>query len=138
MVEYEVERARRLVLARVFALPTVAAAQAYSAACAAEIGSAVGGRPILLADHRAVRLYPPDVTDALCAVFRINNALIERIAILVSPSNATLHMQLQRITREAGGDVRRVFTRAAEATEFLEPSLSPSERGEVATFFDAQ
>jgi hypothetical protein len=131
---YNVERDGRLVFARVHVLASVAEVQSYFGACAAEIRLA-GRRPLLLADHRPAVVYSPAVTDALFEAFRTNNDLLERVAILVSPANAVLQMQLNRITRDAGGSKRRVFQDPGAALGFLADLLSEPEARAVTAFF---
>jgi hypothetical protein len=134
MPRFQVDRGGRLVFARVHGLPTVGEVRSYFGACAEQIQLA-GRRPILLADHRPAVVYSPAVTDALCDAFRTNNELLDRVAILVSPANAVLQMQLNRITRDAGGSQRKVFQSSAAALGFLAQSLSEREAKAVLSFF---
>ncbi len=117
-----------LVEARVERLTTAAEADAY----AADVADAAQrcGPPqtaVLCADHRSANIYPPEVADRLLLAFRPNNTRFERIAILVAKDNATLLMQLQRLTREAGSDRRRVFLEPGGALEHLAKSLDAGE-----------
>ena len=72
-------------------------------------------------------IYPQDAADKLSERFQSNNSRFERIAIVVAPTNATLLMQLDRITREARFPNRRVFQEPRGALEHLAPGLDPSE-----------
>jgi hypothetical protein len=55
------------------------------------------------------------------------NERLERVAILVAQSNATLNLQLARIVREAGFTARRVFLDVRQAEAHLATVLEPSE-----------
>ena len=132
---YRVENVSgRLVEASVVRLATVEDADLYAADVAAAAESSKKSPPVLCADHRAANIYPPAVADRLARAFRPNNARFDRIAILVSPQNATLLMQLQRLTREAGSDRRKVFLTADEALEHLAKSLDAAEQERARAF----
>ncbi len=136
MTSYAIEtRAGRLIEARVFRLSTREDVDAYSAALAEEVRRHRAA-PILCADHRPVRIYPQAAADRLIELFQDMNTRLERIAILVSPSNATMLLQLERIVREARFDRRRVFREPPQALEFLATSLSPSELDRARAFLD--
>jgi hypothetical protein len=125
--EFSVDvRVGRLVEARVTSLFTREDADAYGLAVATAAMRA-SGAPVLLADHRAVRIYPQPAADRLVELFRPNNTRYARIAVVVSPLNATLRMQLERLVREARSDHRRVCTEADAALEHLASSLDPRE-----------
>ena len=68
-----------------------------------------GTVPVLCADHRPVVVYPQSVADRLVELFMDMNRRLERVAILVAPSNATLLLQLRRLVREAAYASRKVF-----------------------------
>ena len=119
-------RAGRLVEARVRGLSTSEDTDAYGLAVAAAAQRAPG-RPVLLADHRRVRVYPQPAADRLVELFRPNNTRYARIAVVVSPLNAILRMQLERLVREARSDHRRVCTEAEAALEHLASSLDARE-----------
>ncbi len=126
---YRVENHQgRLVEARVVRLISAEDADRYAEDVIAKAdASRATGVPVLCADHRSANIYPPVVADRLALAFRPNNQRFERIAILVAPENATLLMQLQRLTREAGSDRRKVFLHAEEALVHLGKSLEPAE-----------
>jgi hypothetical protein len=128
-------RVGRLVEARVYALRSRADADAYGAdVLAAARGCSPGKAPVLCADHRAAGIYPVDAADRLIELFRPNNSVFERIAILVSSANATLQMQLERLTREVGFGNRRVFREAKGAIEHLAPALDARELARARAF----
>jgi hypothetical protein len=137
---YRVEHQRgRLIEANVLRLTTAEDADAYAAAVIAKAEASKSHRsPVLCADHRAANIYPPAVADRLALAFVPNNSRFERIAILVAPENATLLMQLLRLTREAGSDRRRVCLNASEAIEHLAKSLDADELERVRAFLSAR
>jgi hypothetical protein len=131
---FQVEtRVGRLVEARVSALPDVPAVERYGMAVA-EAALRVGKSAVLCADHRAVRVYPEVVADRLVELFRPNNKRFARITLLIAPSNAVLLLQLERLVREAGSDVRRVFREPTGALDHLAGALDGSEMGRARAF----
>lgn len=128
-------RAGRLIEARIEALPNLERAAAYSNGFAQVLQRFPGTeRMVLCADHRAVAVYPQPVTNELASLFGTMNKRLQRIALLVAPSNATLTMQLGRIVREAGNTERRVFFATDEAEAFLGEVLTPAERTRLSQF----
>jgi hypothetical protein len=126
-------RVGRLVEARVFRLMAVADVEQYGRAFPRHL---LNGHPILLADHRPVVIYPQDVVDRLIEMFRGLNRSWERAAIMISSTNATLQLQLQRVVREAHNPSRRVFTDSREACRFLSETLTPEELARADAFLD--
>lgn len=129
------QRVGRLVEARVMGLRDRADADRYSV----ELGRVIVGSkaplpPVLCADHRPVAVYSQDVSDRLSELFGAMNSKLARVAILVSPTNATLRMQLARIVREAGFTERRVFVEAREGQQFLDEVLDAPERARLNAF----
>ena len=128
-------RVGRLIEARIETLRTLERAVAYADAFPEVLARAPGNAPMILcADHRAVPIYPQAVTDKLASLFGAMNQRLARVALLVSPTNATLSMQLGRIVREANNPDRRVFLVPAEAEAFLGEVLTTSERTRLARF----
>ncbi len=127
----------RVIEARIDALGTRADADAYSAALGRLALAAADLRPVLCADHRRVVVYSQPVSDRLAELFAQMNSRLARVAILVAPTNHTLHLQLQRIVREAGFASRRVFTDAPAARAFLGEGLGPEERARLDAFLAA-
>lgn len=128
-------RTGRLVEARVHALWTREDADAYSQ----ELGRLILSQPrhptpVLCADHRPVAVYPPAVTDRLVELFQQMNTRLERIAIIVSSTNALMYLQLERLVREAGFDKRRVFQDSTLATRHLEQGLDAREVARLRQF----
>ena len=91
-------------------------------------------RPVLCADHRPVGIYPQAAADRLIELFTQMNSRLERVAILVSRTNATLYMQLNRIVREASYTARRVVHTAEEAHAHLAPELAHAELARMRDF----
>jgi hypothetical protein len=129
-------RVGRLIEARVFRLRTVEEATEYSLALGRAVEASSSARPVLCADHRPVVIYPQDVSDRLTELFVRMNARLERVAIVVAPSNATLALQLNRIVREARYERRRIFQDAADAARYLLPALDGAEAQRAREFLD--
>jgi hypothetical protein len=125
----------RVIEARVFALRNAGDADEYARSLASVVAQLpTSTRPILCADHRPVVVYAPTVADRLTELFHAMNTRLERIAILVARTNATLAMQLERIVREAQFENRRVFYDVHDAVAFLQPSLSAMETARIESF----
>jgi hypothetical protein len=125
----------RLLEARVFWLKTRQDVDDYSRDIAVQLMRMPREiRPVLCADHRPVAIYPEAAADRLIELFTQMNTRLERIAILVARSNATLHMQLNRIVREAGFNARRVVHTAEDAHAHLAPVLDPPELARMREF----
>lgn len=136
-VNYVVRRTGRLVMARVFGLRLPPDVEEYTQALGVEflrVPSSV--RPILCADHRPVAIYAQPVADRLAQAFLQVNSRLERIAIVVAPTNATLTMQLQRLVREASFAGRRVVFSADDAHAHLAAVLSLEELSAMRDFLD--
>jgi hypothetical protein len=128
MVPFSLEnRVDGLIEARVFTLADLAAADSYAQTLADVSGKVVLRHgPVLCADHRPVVIYRQEVADRLATLFAAMNSRLTRVAVVVSRSNATLAMQLERIVREANFASRRVFYEASDAATFLSSALSPA------------
>jgi len=128
-------RVGRVVEARVYGLKTREDADEYSRDLGIQIMRMPRDvRPILCADHRPVVVYPQPAADRLIELFTQMNARLERVAIMVAPTNATLAMQLNRIVREASYTARRVFHDEEAAQAHLAPILKPNELARVREF----
>ena len=124
----------RVIEARVFSLRTAADVDAYAAALRTAIVHAPQPRIFICADHRAVHIYPPEAAARLVEMFTALNPRLENAGLLVSPTNAILVMQIERIVREAADSKRRVFTRAADWYTFLAEKMTDDERARLRTF----
>jgi hypothetical protein len=126
-------RVGRLLEARVFQLTTRGDADEYSVAIGREVARHTQP-PILLADHRPVQIYPQEASDRLVELFQQMNRRIERIAIIVAPTNATIYLQLQRLVREANFEARQVFKDVRPAIDHLALSLGKPELDRARAF----
>jgi hypothetical protein len=125
----------RLLEARVFALTTPRDVDDYSRDIALQLMRMPRDvRPVLCADHRPVAIYPEAAADRLVELFTQMNTRLDRVAILVSRTNATLFMQLNRIVREANYNARRVVHTPEEAHAHLAPVLEPAELARMREF----
>jgi hypothetical protein len=130
-------RTGRLIEARVFRLRSRADADDYSNALGLQVAAIpkeIG--PVLVADHRPVVIYAQPVADRLAELFVDMNARLERVAIVVARSNATLVFQLDRLVRQAAFVKRRLCYEVVEAHQHLEPVLTAVERERARTFLD--
>jgi hypothetical protein len=133
MASFTVEqKVGRLVEARVFRLSTRADVEDYGRAFApfANLRPAA----VLMADHRPARVYSPEVAQDLVTMFEGLNRVWEKAALLVSPNNATLAIQLQRLVRESRNESRRVFLDQRECEVFLSTALDEAGRSRLQTF----
>jgi hypothetical protein len=134
--DYTLEcRAGRLIEARIFRLRVAEDANGYAAALASRVARvpATSGA-VLFADHRAVVVYTQPVADRLGELFANMNARLERVAILVAPTNATLLFQLDRLVRGAANPSRRVFQVPEAALDHLAGALDATERARAQAF----
>lgn len=116
----------RLIEGKVHNLTDAAEAAAYSTELSRHVQGASRSL-VLCADHRRVAIYSQPVADELARLFGIMNKRLERVAVLVSRSNATLALQLERIVREARNPNRRVFYDVEPALEHLSTALDALE-----------
>jgi hypothetical protein len=91
-------------------------------------------RAVICADHRPVVIYPPEVADKLVQLFTSVNTRVQRAALLVTPTNATVNMQLARIVRESDNPNRQVFRELERFTAFLGEVLDAAELARVRAF----
>lgn len=128
-------RVGRLIEARVFGLRTRAEANAYSEALSAVVAKLPRQlSPVLCADHRPVAIYPQEVADRLVELFVTMNTRLQRVAIVVARSNATLVLQLERLVREAAFGNRRVFHAPEDAERHLSSMLDSIEAQRARAF----
>ena len=124
-----------LVEARVHALRNAEDGNAYFEAITTAVANvAAPARAVICADHRPVVIYPPAVADQLVQLFTSVNTRVHRAALLVTPTNATVNMQLARIVRESVNPNRQVFRDLARFTAFLEEVLDAAELTRVRAF----
>lgn len=137
--QYVIEtRVGRLIEARVHRLLGRAEADDYSEALRREVQRlGAGVQPVLCADHRPVGIYSQPAADRLAELFTHMNSRLERVAILVSPSNATLGMQLDRIVREVKNERRKAYRETDAALRHLAESLDEPELTRARAFLAA-
>lgn len=119
--------------ARVTWLSTPADVDAYVAVSAQWVAKC-RQRVILCADHRPVMIYPPEIADRFIGTLRNMNPKLERVALVVTRSNATLAMQLERLVRAAEFDGRRVCYTPEDAVSYLSGCLNVTETGRLRAF----
>lgn len=136
--KFTVERhAGRLLEARVFALWSEADAEEYANKFQLVARAfPAGAKPVLLADHRPVRVYPTAVAVRLVELFTTMNLSLERAALLVTRGNVPLTLQLQRLVESADYSARRLFSEPADALAHVSAVLDPAEAARAASFLD--
>ena len=136
--KFTVERhTGRLLEARVFALWSEADAEEYASKFQLVARAfPVGAKPVLLADHRPVRVYPAAVAVRLVELFTTMNLSLERAALVVTQGNVPLTLQLQRLVDSAEYSARRLFSDPADALAHVSAVLDPAETARAASFLD--
>ena len=132
-----VRHSGRLIEARVFALWTTQDADEYGQKMQL-VARALppNTRPVLLADHRPVKVYPAAVADRLVELFTNMNLSLERAALVVTRNNVPLTLQLQRLVDAAENSMRRLFPEPRTAVTHLQPILTEAELARAAAFLD--
>lgn len=88
-----------------------------------------GNEVVVCTDWRRIRVFAPDIADALVAMFTVTNRRVLRGGILLGSSNATLGLQLERVLHSAHSKSRRSFD---------DPELMLTWLGEVLTAVELQ
>ncbi len=91
-------------------------------------------RFVIVADYRAVKIFPPSVAEALQRLMSGMNPAVERSALLVEAGHATNFMQVERIVRQAAHPERRAFRDPRELTAWLGEKLDADERRRLEQF----
>jgi hypothetical protein len=126
-------RAGRVVEGRPSVLKTRAQAIAYCDEFRRYVPSAKP-KAIIVADYRAIPIFPPEVADELQRLMTEMNPWVERSAVLVAPDHATNALQVARVVREARNDRRRSFTDAGALASWLGEVLTREEQARVEAF----
>jgi hypothetical protein len=126
-------RTGRLVEVRVGRLGGVADIESLNTAVFAAVHS-VGPGVVVCADHRFASPLPRDLADVWSGAMRRTNRNLIRSAILVDPTNTTFNLQIERIVRCAGSDLRRVFADRDEVCEWLDGGLTDVEQAALRVF----
>ncbi len=127
----------RLVTTRAVQVRSVEEARSIRAA----VGQAIMGRAsgvIMCTDWRAIRVFAPEVADALLDMFKGTNARVIRGALLLPSGNATFGLQLERLLREAGNSARRAFRDTDAMLAWLGEVLDDDEARSAAEFLGAE
>jgi hypothetical protein len=90
------------------------------------------GRVVSCADLRGINLLAPGMSDEFAENLRRDNTRVVRSAFLVP--NATINLQIIRVTREAGGATRRVFDDPLALHQWLAEVLTPDEAKRLGLF----
>jgi hypothetical protein len=99
-----------------------------------EAFASAGPQSVICADWRRALVFAPDVSDALLALLRRGNRELRRSAVLLSASDATFALQVERLVREAGNPNRRTFRGADPLLAWLGEVLAPAERERASAF----
>ena len=91
-------------------------------------------RVVIAADWRPCKLFTPEVSERVVAMFTRDNARIERSAILHTVDQATSVLQVMRLIRESGHPNRKVFTDTEDMRGFLDQVLNERERTRLQQF----
>jgi hypothetical protein len=126
-------RTGRLVEVRIGRMGGVADIESLNSAVFAAVHS-VGPGAVLCADHRYASPLPGDLADVWSGAMRRTNRKLIRSVILVDPANTTFNLQIARIVKCAGSDLRRVVADRDEAYEWLDVGLTDVERAALRVF----
>lgn len=89
---------------------------------------------VMCVDLRRATVLPPHLADRLAAMMGGLRGHFERCADVMSVTQATAHMQVERITRASADPARRVFTDPHAAIRWLDEVLDPEERARLRVF----
>lgn len=123
-------RVGRVIELRVFELRDTDAVNAYAQATLAEMHK-TPGNVFICADHRPARIYPAAVTNGLVGLFTKINPRLERAALLLTETNATFAMQVQRIVSTASHAERQVFFSPEPLVAWLGERATPLELARI-------
>jgi serine/threonine-protein kinase len=133
-VPFELENhVGRLVETRPRALRTPDDVAAFGAAMR-DVTSRVAGSIVICGDFRWTKVVSQSTADAFIAMFAVFNPRVERSGVLLSPENATLNLQIERLVREAGNPSRRTFRAVPTLIAWLGEVLISAERARLAEF----
>lgn len=86
-----------------------------------------GDEVVVCTDWRRIRVFAPEIAEALVSMFTVTNRRVLRGALLLSPGNATLGLQLERVLHAAHNTSRRAFRDPALMLAWLGEVLTPDE-----------
>jgi hypothetical protein len=99
-----------------------------------EVFAQAGQNGVICADWREALVFKPEVGDALVELLRRGNRQVNRSAVLLSASDATFGLQIERLFREAQSPHRRSFRAIEPMLSWLGEALSPEERQRATAF----
>jgi hypothetical protein len=85
------------------------------------------GQAVICTDWRALHIFAPEVANALIEMLSTTNKRVLRGAILLTPDNATLGLQVDRLIQAANNPVRKTFRATDKLLTWLAEVLTPSE-----------
>jgi hypothetical protein len=93
-----------------------------------------GRGAVICADWRRAMTFSPQVGDAMLDLLRRGNRELARSGVLLSKTDATFGLQVERLFREAKNPNRRSFRVAEPMLTWLGEVLTPDERHRASTF----
>lgn len=100
----------------------------------AETFAQAGREAIICADWRRALVFSPQASEAMIELLRRGNRQLSRSAVLLSATDATFSLQVERLFREAANPNRRSFRAVAPLLTWLDDVLTPAERARAAAF----
>lgn len=100
------------------------------------IVQAAGAPLIFCVDWRNIGILSPDTADQLVRLMRAGSGRVLRSATLVDTGRAAFTLQVQRVFKEALGDLRRAFQNSEELIDWLSEVATPEELAQVRRFLD--
>lgn len=85
------------------------------------------GQAVICTDWRPIRVFAPEVADAVIEMLSTTNKRLLRGAILLAPDNATLGLQVERLLHAANNPVRKTFRASDKMLSWLAEVLTPAE-----------
>jgi hypothetical protein len=97
--------------------------------------SAAGQEQVVAcADMRGLNLLGPGMSEEFGQNLRQGNSIVLRSALLVPKSAAAVKLQMNRMTREAGVAIRRVFDDPLPLCQWMSEVLTAEEATRLASF----
>jgi hypothetical protein len=95
-----------------------------------------GGRCVIAADWRSVRMMSPETAQRAREMLAGSNPRVIRSAILTLPDRSLANLQVVRLVREAESENRKHFTSAEDQKSWLAEVLSEPEQARLAQFLE--
>jgi hypothetical protein len=122
----------RLVEVRVLRLGNLMDVESLAAAVFDAVQRA-GSEAVIYSDCRGATPLTGEVANALSQAMRQANGSIARSGILLDSSNTMFNLQVERIVHCAGNEQRRLFTDADELRDWLDGTVTETERAVLRT-----